>query len=413
MHKKGYKYNNERSKKYNLIVLLFILVGIIMSVFVFASEVRAETPQIFYLPLEKKLQQYLETQPGMYGLFVADIKTWSSFGINAEKKFVAASTVKLPVALYVLHLVEAGELSLAEQLEYMEKHKEGGTGYLKKEELGSKFSVSRLVRDSIIYSDNVAVNMLLDHVGRKNTKEYMRRMGGRVVDDVENVTCPIDMALYMARALAFAREKPKLGGKLMNYLFNTVYNQRIPAPLPQEVRVAHKIGNWPLTGTFNDVGYVEHPVNPYIIAILSKETPGREEAFRVIRHISREVYDYQDSPYYCAEVILNGKKLPMKDCALFRGGWTKRGNLSALELPAGTPRPAGMPESSGGTASSEAEGSAGELELLVPLRSFTEAVPELELKWVEETRQIIVMRKKYPAKCLVYALSDEIGRAHV
>jgi len=252
----------------------------------------------------------------------------------------------------------------------------------------------------------------LDRVGRKNTKEYMRRMGGRVVDDVENVTCPIDMALYMARALAFERESPRLGGQLMNYLFNTVYNQRIPASLPKGVRVAHKIGNWPFTGTFNDVGYVEHPVNPYIIAILSKNTPGREKAFQVIRRISREVYDYQTDPFYCAEVLLNGKRLPMRDCALFRGDWSED-RMPVPGLPAGIEREGAMEKKGAvgpfksAAAGEEKGGAAKKMELLVPLRSFAEAVPELELNWLEEARQIVVTNKKYPAKRLVYNLDDE------
>jgi len=359
---------NKQNKNLFIVDLLLLLVGVFMPVFTCASEVWAETPGIFYLPLEKSLQQYIDDQPGAYGLFVTDIETWSSFGINANEKFIAASTVKLPVALYVMHLVGSGKLSLTEELEYKEKHKEGGTGYLQREEFGTRFSVSRLLKDSIIYSDNVAVNMLLDRVGRKNTKEYMRRMGGRVVDDVENVTCPIDMALYMARALAFTREHPQLGGQLIDYLFNTVYNQRIPAPLPKGVRVAHKIGNWPLTGTFNDVGYVEHPENPYIIAILSKDTPGREQAFRVIRRISKEVYDYLSNPYFCAGVMLNEESLDMGECALF-----------------------------------QTRESGAALELLVPLRSFVEALPGLKLYWLEETKQIVVERE-YPAKRLVYKL---------
>ncbi|MFZ5596896.1 MAG: serine hydrolase [Bacillota bacterium] len=261
-----------------------------------------------YSGLETTINRIVENEEGIYGVFVIDLKSGKSMGINPLEQFHAASTFKLPLNIYLYEKVDRGEADLLKRLVYEKRHYEGGTGILQNSPFGSSFEMGLLSRYSIIYSDNVATNMLLSYLGRKNVKDRMRSMGGLVVEDDRNITCPRDMALYMLHLLNFAADHPEQGNLLIGYLENTVFNDRIPAPLPGEVVVAHKIGNWPATGTYNDVGYVMHPKNPYIISVFSRGTPGQSAAFSVIRKISGAVYDYQDS-FVPTSLRLNGKPL--------------------------------------------------------------------------------------------------------
>lgn len=246
-----------------------------------------------YAPLVDQLTGLLAGERGTYGVYLLDLRTGSSLGINHQTAFHAASTFKLPMNLYLYREAAAGRVDLREKLTYLEEDYEGGTGVLLRRPPGGQYDIATLSRYSIVYSDNIATNMLLRRLGKAKVKEAMRGWGGMVVDDKQNITCPQDMALYMYRLLEFAGTHPAEGEILLNHLGNTVFNDRIPKLLPPGTGVAHKIGNWHPTGTYNDVGYVEHPRNPYIIAVFSKQTPGAARAYSVIQRISRLVYDYQ------------------------------------------------------------------------------------------------------------------------
>ncbi len=260
-----------------------------------------------YEALKNKLFQTVASERGTFGVYLIDLKSGKTMGINPLEPFHAASTFKLPLNAYLFKNITDGQVDPNLNLVYQSKHYEGGTGRLQYDPVGSSYNIETLSKYSIIYSDNVATNILLSYLGKPNVKDYMRSIGGLVVDNQKNITCPKDMAEYMKYLLALAGENQEYN-RLLAYMENTIYNDRIPKLLPQNVKVAHKIGNWPPTGTYNDVGYVEHPSNPYIIAIYSKDTEDVNSAFQVIQKISRVVYDYQTS-LVTIKLLVNGQPI--------------------------------------------------------------------------------------------------------
>ena len=246
-----------------------------------------------YGPLEKEISAYLEEHPGTYGLYFIDLNSGRQFGHNAQTTFHAASTFKLPLNLYLYREAAEGRLELNEELLYAERHLEGGTGILKEQKPGSRYTVAQLSELSVIQSDNVAANMLLERLGRREIKEFMRSLGAKVVDDNANITCPFDLSIYMYAMLDFSRSYNTNSTMLLNHLFNSRYKDRIPAPLPDGIRVANKIGTWPPEHTYNDAAYVVHPRRPYILVLTSRDTPGYGDTMSVMHHLSKLVYDYQ------------------------------------------------------------------------------------------------------------------------
>ena len=246
-----------------------------------------------YKPLQKNIYVYLAEQPGIYGLYFIDLNSGREFGYNAMTPFHAASTFKLPMNLHLYLEVSRGNLDLNEALLFAEKHLEGGTGVLKHKKPGSRYSISQLAEYSLIHSDNIATNILLEKLGRQEVRNYMRSLGARVVNDDSNITCPYDLAIYMRLMLEYSRSRAPGSSQLLNHLFNARYKDRIPAPLPPGTRVANKIGSWPPEHTYNDAAYIVHPRRPYILVINSKETPGYGQTLPVMHYISQIVYEYQ------------------------------------------------------------------------------------------------------------------------
>jgi beta-lactamase class A len=165
---------------------------------------------------------------------------------------------------------------------------EEGTGDIQYESIGSKYSIAELSRLSIVSSDNVASNMLKRLLGMSNVRQYMSELGGSVVDEGKNISCPKDMGIYMKEVYNFYMEDKVLGNELMHSLLNTEFNDRIPALLPKGVKVAHKIGTQ--VEVVNDVGII-FAENPYILSVMSKDV-NEDEAPEVLANISKKVYNY-------------------------------------------------------------------------------------------------------------------------
>ncbi|SFH38134.1 beta-lactamase class A [Desulfotomaculum arcticum] len=250
-------------------------------------------PKPNYVPLDQSVSEYLVAQEGTYGLYFIDLKSGEKFGYNQYTSFHAASTFKLPMNLYLYTQAEKEKINLAQKLTYQSRHAEGGTGILKNYPPGKSYTIKQLATYSIVNSDNIATNILLERLDRKKVKSYMRDLGGKVVEDDNNVTCPHDLALYMQKTIEFYRTGSPEAKMLTENLFAAEFKDRIPAAVPPGVKVANKIGNWPPTGTYNDVAYVEHPVRPYILAVTCSGTPGYGSAVPVIRQVSKMIYEYQ------------------------------------------------------------------------------------------------------------------------
>jgi beta-lactamase class A len=249
--------------------------------------VASQTGQEKLAQLQSEISDYLKNYQGEYGVYYYNLANGEEFGINDEDEFPAASTIKIPLNLYLFNRIKSGAVNQESTLTYLPSDYEDGTGEIQYQTVGAKYSIKDLSRLSIEESDNVAANMLIRFLGIQNIYDFMRQAGGRVVIDGQNVSSPKDMGLYMKLVYIFCETGGALGDELMNSFLNTRFNDRIPALLPKQVKVANKIGTE--LHAVNDVGIV-FTGKPYIISIMSKNVKDAE-APDVIAHISKMVYD--------------------------------------------------------------------------------------------------------------------------
>ncbi len=241
--------------------------------------------------LKSELESYIEGFEGKYGIYYYNLYDGEAFGINEEDEFTAASTIKVPLNLYLYEKIKSGNVNPDGTLRYLQQDYEGGTGIIQGENFGKKYTLTNLSELSIKNSDNIATNMLFRYLGKYNVKEYMRQKGAKVVYDDKNVSCPKDMALYMKLVYEFCEKNSTIGNGLMDSLLNTEFNDRLPALLPDTVKVAHKIGTQ--VKVINDVGIV-FADKPYIISVMT-DNINEDEAAQVIANISKKVFDHVQS----------------------------------------------------------------------------------------------------------------------
>ena len=257
---------------------------------------RSSTPaarEVDYFPLKRQVEEFVQGKGATFAVYFEDLATGKGFGINEDKPMVAASTVKLPMALYINEQVVQGKMRWSDRVAYSrDTDYEEGSGVLRYEARdGDTYSLRLLTNLAITISDNVAFRMLARHVGRDNFIAYMKELGGKTVyPEGKNLTTARDLAVYVRATLDFARRHPQEGGRLLDDLAHTAFHFGLPGMLPPDVPVAHKEGD--LEGIANDCGVV-FCHRPYILVVLTSGVRDVREGFRDIAAISKMAYDFQ------------------------------------------------------------------------------------------------------------------------
>lgn len=181
------------------------------------------------------------------------------YDYNNTKLYPSASTIKVPINMYIYDLAKKDPSILNKYLTYTDKDKEEGAGILQYKEVDTSYKVKDLLDYSIIYSDNVANNILIRNYitsYSNNLKPYFSSFTGN------NSTS--DNRMYCLNKLYLNQSNYST---ILKNMKNTIYNNRIPLYLPDNVIVAHKTGD--LDGIIHDYGivYNNKDGNDYLITL--------------------------------------------------------------------------------------------------------------------------------------------------
>lgn len=226
-------------------------------------------------------QKYSSTN---FGIYVKQIESQKSAGINQEKIMYAASVTKLPVLYRVQEKLNSHQLNLTEGLQYIDKvnHFKGsysseGSGSLVKEADNQYYRLDDLINKTAKESDNAASNILAYYVANQFDTRFNNEIEEIVGQkwDMSSRVASAQMAGLMMEALY------DQGGYVMESLKSTQFDdQRIPRDLP--VPVAHKIGD--ADDFRHDVGLV-YAESPYILSIFTDKSD-----YDTISKISNDIY---------------------------------------------------------------------------------------------------------------------------
>jgi len=109
---------------------------------------------------------------------------------------------------------------------------------------------------------------------------------------VPNTTTPNDVLQVLNAIADPSYTRPELSAEMLDIMTGTSFEDRLPGPLPEGARVAHKIGSWETT--FSDAGVVfpegaSGAEEGYYVVVFSEGAP--EGAARgTIRGFSLEAY---------------------------------------------------------------------------------------------------------------------------
>lgn len=245
--------------------------------------------QTFNQNLSKELNLYIKKSGSNITLHYRDFSNGDEFKINSTSAKKAASTIKLPLALFIMELAAAKKINLNEKLTYKRHHYYGGSGVIQKQKVGTTYTIRDLVNKAMVHSDNIAFIMLREKVGKNNFIAYMKKIGGKnAYPKGQNLTSSTDLIVYAHRLYNFSRTNA-LGKELVEYLKRTDYNTTIPKGT-QGIPTAHKVGMIPMSKIYNDIGIV-YDKNPFALAIMTNNI-SYAKSQKVIADISAIVYKH-------------------------------------------------------------------------------------------------------------------------
>ncbi len=237
--------------------------------------------------LESKLSQITHAYSGIYGVYVYELKNDSRWGLNKERKFQAASLIKLPVMFASYSQAENGSFDLDAIYNLKEEDKLTGAGTLHTKPAGSKYTYRELLGLMGKESDNTAFNVLRKKLGEAVINQFIGQAGMTNTSLETNTTTPQDMGILFRKLYEGRLVSVKSRDEILEFLTDTNYEDWLVNGVPEGVRVAHKFGRE--IHVINDAGIVFAP-NPYVVVLMT-EGIVESEADVALVELSRFIYE--------------------------------------------------------------------------------------------------------------------------
>lgn len=195
---------------------------------------------------------------------------------NTSQTYFSACTIKIAYMLSCCKQIDAGLADENTLLTYEEKHYHDGSGQIKKQPFGTTYTISKLIRESLYISDNVAYEMLTDYFGLSHYNEMVTELGCTSIQ-LKSIWASKakvkDFIIIWNEAYDYFESNSKMSAHLKNSCTNTPFNYGTETL--ENVDYSHKSGdNFGASAVYNDAGIVwgEHP---YIFAVFtnSEGTP--------------------------------------------------------------------------------------------------------------------------------------------
>jgi beta-lactamase class A len=213
-------------------------------------------PELVVRNLRDELQRVAERYPASYGVIVSYPSTRKTVTINPDRRFAAASLTKLPTLLTLYRAAARGEVDLDAEITMRASDVQAyGTGVLYLKPVGATMTLRECAKLMINESDNTAWVMLHRYLGRSNIEAELYQMGAHSTEYwTPNTTTARDVHVMLEKIADPSYTSPELSAEMLDFMTNTSFEDRLPEPLPEDARVAHKIGSY--GDTFSDAGLV-------------------------------------------------------------------------------------------------------------------------------------------------------------
>lgn len=286
-----------------------LLVSIIFCAFFYTRpHASFEVPQATQLQDERwnqtmaSIQQMVEAYDGDVGLYIKDMRGGRTYEHNADRPFISASLIKIPIMAAVFEAVKTGRVSLSDGISFKKKYRREGSGHLKWARSGTKYPLSYLTYEMITKSDNTATAMVIGLLGYDYLNARFSEFGlkatriaptgmslaSRLDPSLDNYTTAREMASLLEKIYKREMVSESLSDLMLEIMKGADHPTRLAQRLPHEWKLARKTGL--LRKSCHDVGIVFSPQGDYIICVLTGQNPNYAQAKGLIASVGEKAY---------------------------------------------------------------------------------------------------------------------------
>lgn len=252
------------------------------------------------IPLKTTIQNLATANPNLTpGVFIVDLDTGGYVDINSNGSFSAASTIKIPILVAFFQDVDAGKIRLDEMLTMEKEMIAQGSGNLRTQPVGSKYTALDVATKMMTISDNTATNMIIARLGGREILNGRFRSWGlittaisNILPDLEgtNITSPRELTDLIAKVNQGNLVSMRSRDLMLDIMRRTERDSLLPSGLGEDARAYHKTGD--IATMLGDAGLIDIPNGKrYIAAVMVKRPHNDPSAEKLISYISKAAYE--------------------------------------------------------------------------------------------------------------------------
>ena len=220
-----------------------------------------------------------------FAFFYYNIDDKGYYFYNENKYLTAASTVKVPIAMYYYDEINAGTYTTDSKLLYEQGDYEAGGGTTASlYSVGDYVPLGYLLEQAIINSDNTAVNILIGNLGYSNARKDITKYSDEIVPE-DFYSNNITSAGYAYDVINYLYEHQDSYQKLIEDMKHSSMGMYLKEYIT-DYDVAHKYGSY--GGYVHDYGIV-YGEKTYLVGIFTRNITDSDE---VIAQISLDILNY-------------------------------------------------------------------------------------------------------------------------
>jgi beta-lactamase class A len=272
----GFRFTGAGLRSY---LLPRLATGLFLVFFASAGQAQEKTDS----RLEQQLLTLVNGFNGNVGVWVRNLRSGRTAGVNADSVFPTASMVKMQILAGVMAKVETGELKYDQQLIYRDSLLYAGEDILGSFRQDEKIELGKVIMLMLTTSDNTAslwlqslagtgtrINQIMDSIGLRITRVNSRTPGreaNRVLYGWGQTT-PREMVTFMEKIYKGEVINKNASEKMLRLLGRNYYDNRAISAIPPYIFVASK--NGAVNESRSETLLVMAPHGPYIFSIITK-----------------------------------------------------------------------------------------------------------------------------------------------
>lgn len=239
--------------------------------------------------IENTVKKYEEIYPGIdigCGVYLLDGTT--VYEHNSQQLISGCCTIKAPYTMFVLDECERCGIDIySQKLKYELVHKNGGSGQIQYDPIGTEYTIDRLLYLLDYCSDNTAYNILCSRFTVHDFQSFLDTFGGQRLWGNQYGKCTVNNRRNeWLKINQYINENHKYSSELKRYLTGTLYCYIVQG-MTNPHTYQHKSG-W-CYGNYNGAGDCAIIDGQYLVVILTQDYQTLNAHENVVQGIARQV----------------------------------------------------------------------------------------------------------------------------